>query len=79
MSDTPAETTWLTDVDGNQIGLQVITSGDERVVRLMVPAKGIDKSLSIDDARRLVEVLQQGIAFVNITGATSIRLDADDL
>lgn len=51
MSDTNPMT-WLTDVNGVEIGVEVIDTPADRHLRLVVPDLGLDRKLDKDDAAR---------------------------
>ncbi|MFF8327811.1 hypothetical protein ACH49M_21625 [Rhodococcus qingshengii] len=78
MPARPESITWITDVAGKRIGVGV-TASPSSGVRLLVPSVGIDKLLSPAAAKRLIDQLQQGVAFAEITGSTSFRLDLHEI
>lgn len=71
-------TTWLTDATGLLIAVRVLRRPDGPVVRLSVPSTGYTTDITAERAPRVLEMLQRGIAFTDITGSSSFRVDFDE-
>lgn len=71
--------TWLTDVNGVDIGVQRVDASGDVHLRLVVPSMGLDRLLTQDDATRLLALLQTGIAFAEITGTETFTINRDEL
>ncbi|PZT98803.1 MAG: hypothetical protein DI630_18700 [Gordonia sp. (in: high G+C Gram-positive bacteria)] len=68
-------TTWLTDATGLLIAVRVLRRPDGPVVRLSVPSTGYTTDITAERAPRVLDMLQRGIAFTDITGSSSFRVD----
>lgn len=66
--------TWLTDVNGVEIGIEMIDTPDDRHLRLVVPDLGLDQKLDKNDAARLIALLKDGLAFAEITGSDTFSI-----
>ncbi|CAM3165096.1 hypothetical protein DFJ75_3061 [Williamsia muralis] len=72
-------TVWLEDAVGNAIGISRFADGDDPRVLLTVPALGLKREIDAEDASRLIQMLQTGMSFSEITGDRSFRLDLNEL
>lgn len=79
MAESAAEPTWFTDVNGVRLGVQPVKNERGTFVRLLLPDRREEKLLDAEDAARLIEMLQRGIAFSEITGAHSFRVHPDEI
>lgn len=79
MSDLPENITWLNDVDGVRIGIQVVEVAGKPLVKLLLPDHGTEKTIDRAGAARLVEVLQNGMTFSKMLGDSGFSLLLDEI
>lgn len=79
MTDLPVNATWLTDVEGARIGVQIVEGGEQPLVKLLLPDHGAEKLIDRAGAARLVEMLQNGVAFSKIVGDSVFELPLNSI
>lgn len=78
MTGEDETTTWLTDATGLRIAVQVLRRADGPIVRLSIPSTGYSTDITAERAPDVLDMLGRGIAFTEITGASSFRADFDE-
>lgn len=79
MTAESAEPTWLHDLNGNRIGIRVLSGPSGNTVQVLLPDHGVRGTLDATEAVRVIQMLQDGLAFTEITGSSSFRVDPDEI
>lgn len=78
MGTEPSDPTWLHDVNGNRIGIQVVSGDFGKLVKTLLPDHGLIGTLDASEAAQVVQKLRDGITFSEITGSSSFQLNPSE-